>query len=279
MTTGRGGDDPNFLDADAIFQGLTRWVRPAGPLRCMELRKTVDSTNRLAMEDGREGLLLVAGEQTAGRGRHGTSWSSPPGGVYMSYVPLARSVPGRPTDLSPLAALAVADTVEALMARAGLTEPKALLKWPNDVLVGDGKVAGILVQSGTGPPAVIGIGLNVNTGVQLDEPASEEEWSVGPRSLRDITGSPMPLVPVLVELVGHLIERVETGLGPDAIGEYRARCHTLGRRVTFTDGSERLEGTAVDISPDGGGLLVRIEGGELRQVTSGEVRHVRSVEG
>jgi BirA family biotin operon repressor/biotin-[acetyl-CoA-carboxylase] ligase len=264
---------------EEVRAAVAPMVRTEGPLRHLEVLATVDSTNRWAMDDGREGLVVVALEQTGGRGRHGNAWASPPGGVYLSYAPPRRLVPARPTDLSLLASLAVANVVEETLSASDVPEHRALLKWPNDVLVGDGKVAGVLVQSRDPPVAVVGVGVNVNSRVDLREDRPEEDWPVGPRALFEVTGRPLDLPLLARALVEQLVDGLEGGLDGQAIEEYRARCHTLGRRVAFTDGLERLIGTAVDIDPEGGGLMVRMEGGEVRSVTSGEVRHVRSVKG
>ncbi len=248
-------------------------------MRHVEVIETIGSTNRAALDDGREGLVLMALEQTRGLGRHGNDWSSPRGGVYVSYVPTDEIMPERPTDLSLLASLAVARVVESTLEAAGVGDPGALLKWPNDILVGDGKVAGVLVQSRGPPHVVVGMGVNVNTPIDLDEDRGPEEWPLGARALCQVAGRDLDLAQVAHDLIGELVRRAGAGLDELALEEYRSRCHTLGKRVTFTDGTERRTGTAVDIDPDGGGLMVRLEGGEVRRVTSGEVRHVRSVKG
>ncbi len=262
-----------------LLATLAPLVRADGPVRHVVARATTGSTNADALDDGRDGLVVVALEQTEGRGRHGASWHSPPGGLYLSYVPPRSMTPERPTDLSLLASLAVARGVESILAVAGVREPWAMLKWPNDVLVGDGKVAGVLVQSRGPPPAVVGVGLNVNTPVERREERPPEEWPVGPLALCEVAGRSLDLATVAATLVEELSRRVEAGLDGPAVEEYRSRCHTLGKRVTFTEGTQRVEGTAVDIDPEGGGLVVRLEGGVLRRVTSGEVRHVRSDRG
>jgi BirA family biotin operon repressor/biotin-[acetyl-CoA-carboxylase] ligase len=264
---------------EEVRAALAPMVRSDGPVRHLKVLATVDSTSRWAIEDGREGLLVVALEQTGGRGRHGNTWASPVGGVYLSYAPPRQLLPARPTDLSLLASMAVATVVEETLSASGVSGHRALLKWPNDVLVGDGKVAGVLVQSRDQPMAVVGVGVNVNSTVDLEEDRTAEEWPVGPRALFEVTGRPLELPLLARALVEQLVKRVQGGLDGPAIEEYRARCHTLGRQVAFTDGPERLTGTAVDIDPEGGGLVVRLEGGEVRRVTSGEVRHVRSVKG
>jgi BirA family biotin operon repressor/biotin-[acetyl-CoA-carboxylase] ligase len=231
------------------------------------------------MDDGREGLVVIALEQIEGRGRHGNEWASPPGGVYLSYVPTRDLMPSRPTDLSILASLAVVDVVDSTLRAAGVREPRALIKWPNDVLVSDGKVAGVLVQSRTPSTTVVGVGLNVNVPVLLDDAPREDEWPVGPRSLAEVTGRQLELGAVAIDLVCSLVGRIGGGLTGSSLEEYRSRCHTLGRRVAFTEEGERTVGTAVDLDPEGGALLVRTEDGEMRRVTSGVVRHIRSVRG
>ncbi len=262
-----------------IEERLLMMASAEGAVRHVEVVETIGSTNSTALEDGRQGLVLLAMEQTSGLGRHGNEWRSPRGGVYMSYVPTDEIMPARLTDLSLLASLAVARVVESTLEAAGVRGPKALLKWPNDVLVGDGKVGGVLVQSRGPPRAVVGVGVNVNTPVDLEEDRSAEEWPVGARSLCQVAGRDLDLAQVAHDLLEELVHRTGEGLDGDAVQEYRSRCHTLGKRVAFTEGTERRTGTAVDIDPDGGALLVRMEGGELQRVTSGEVRHVRSVKG
>jgi len=264
---------------DQLMEHLSAVIDPDGLIRHFEVHQVLGSTNRHALEDGREGLVVLALEQTEGRGRHGNSWSSPPGGVYLSYIPTRELLPSRLTDLSLIASLAVVDVVEATLEGAGVEAPRALLKWPNDVLVSDGKVAGILVQSRDPSLVVVGVGLNVNASVEIVEDRTPDEWPIGPLSLHQVAGHPLDLAKVAVDLMEALCLRLDTGLDDAALEEYRSRCHTLGKVVAFTKGGVRSLGTAVDIDPEGGGLLVRMEGGQVRHVTSGEVSHVRSVKG
>ena len=253
----------------------------------VEVMDTTGSTNAMALDDGREGLLLVAREQTDGVGRHGSRWVSPRGGLYMSYAPPLMHTPARPTDLSPLAAMAVAEAVEAVLGRAGRGDTRALIKWPNDVLVSDGKVAGVLLRSRSGSPdnppprTVVGIGVNVNAIVVIDPPEIRpaDEWPVVPRSLAQLAGSPLSLLEVAIEVMEGLLTRLEAGLDGVAMGQYRSRCLTLGKRVSYFDGERRFVGTARDLSPDGGALLVALPDGTVREVSAGEVRHVRAVLG
>lgn len=210
--------------------------------------RTIDSTNAraraLAGRGAPHGTLVTATEQTAGRGRQGRSWTSPAGRALMCSL-LVRD----PPKLLPLAAgLAVADV-------AG---PQACLKWPNDVLLGTRKVAGILVE---GRPqdcwAVVGIGINVAT-----------RPSDFPDELRDRAGGlgldPADIEPTLVDLLDRLSHWVAAPAAAQLTG-VRERDALLGRRVRWSGGEG--EGAGVD---DDGRLVVRIDGGHLA-LGAGEV--------
>ena len=207
----------------------------------------------------------------------------------MSYVPPGDLLPPRPTDLSLLAALAVAEAVDEVMGAVGAREVRSLVKWPNDVLVGGGKVAGVLLQSrgtdttGTSPASrtVVGIGINVNARVTLDPPLERtpDEWPVEPRSLAQIADGPMDLASVLVQVVDTMFHRFDEGLVEEAMVEYRSRCITLGKRVAFIEGGQRMVGTARELTADGGALVVVMADGERREIRAGDVRHIRAVHG
>ena len=213
----------------------------------LHLRRT-DSTNlrarELALYGAPHGTTVTAGEQTAGRGRQGRTWTAPAGRALLVSV-LLRD----PPKLLPLvAAVAVAETVGA----------DAQIKWPNDVLLGGRKVAGILVE---GRPqeswAVAGIGLNVAL--------RDEDF---PQELRGrATGmglAPRDVEPVLARLLTRLDARVRDD-GGAILGAWRARDALLGREISWSAGSGVAEG--VD---EGGQLLVRTGGGVVA-LDAGEV--------
>jgi len=117
---------------------------------------TNDEARRLAAEGAPHGTVIHADEQTAGRGRLARRWFSPPGNLYVSVLLRTGAPVSRMGELSFLAALAVADTVEALLPR----QTRPMLKWPNDVLVHGAKIAGILLEQAD-DATILGIGLNV----------------------------------------------------------------------------------------------------------------------
>ncbi len=120
------------------------------------LGSTNDEAQRLAAEGAPHGTVVHTDEQTAGRGRLSRRWLSPPGNLYLSIVLRPDVAPARVAEIGFLAALAVADSVDALLPR----QLRATLKWPNDVLVSDGKIAGILAEQ-AGDAVILGIGLDV----------------------------------------------------------------------------------------------------------------------
>ncbi|WP_204808127.1 biotin--[acetyl-CoA-carboxylase] ligase [Mycobacterium riyadhense] len=218
-----------------------------------------------------DGAVLIAEHQTAGRGRHGRSWSAAAraqitlsAGVRVDDVPTAAW-----GWLSLAAGLAVVDSV------AAVTTVEAGLKWPNDVLAGGGKLAGILAEVAQ-PFAVVGVGLNVT----LDP---EEVDGPGATSLLD-QGVSAPdrdlLARRLLRELGERIASWRTAGGADArlAADYRARSLTIGSRVCAQlPGGQDVVGIARDIDEQGRLCLETWEGDQARTVivSAGDVVHLR----
>ena len=245
----------------------------------VEVVPTTGSTNTgLLARGGPEGQVFVAEEQTAGRGRMGRSWVSQPGAALTFSVLLRPvTVPASRRGWLPLlAGIAVATAVRSAASVA------AALKWPNDVLAGDRKLAGILAEqsgSGSGDVLVIGIGLNVAT--------PPDALPVSPGGLRATSllvegAADVGREPLLIEVLRrfeqwYLPFREEpdparTGL----LAEYRSLCATLGRQVRVDlPGGRVLSGMAEDVDPDGR-LLVREDAtAGVSPVSAGDVIHLR----
>jgi BirA family biotin operon repressor/biotin-[acetyl-CoA-carboxylase] ligase len=219
----------------------------------LHLRST-DSTNAraraLAIAGAPHGMLVTAAEQTAGRGRQGRTWSAPPGRALLASLVL-REVPAL---LAPASALAVADV-------AGRD---ATIKWPNDVLLGGRKVAGILAEGRANERwVVLGIGLNVAVRPQ-DLPPDVAAQAAG------LGLGPADVEPVLVALLAALEARFAQQ--PDAIlAAYRERDALLGHEVRWQHGS----GVAAGV--DGAGrLLVERPEGDRVALDAGEVHLLRA---
>lgn len=230
-----------------------------------------DSTNRvllqLAAEGAREGLVVVADVQTAGRGRRGRTWTAPAGTSLLCSVLLRPSMPRRTWSLLSLAAgVAVHRLATSLLPSA-----EVALKWPNDLLIDGVKAAGILMELAA-DAVVLGIGLNVDwRGVQ--RPPDLQATSLAEHgaevSVADATAALLPLLDEAYRTVQD---------DPAAVlGDYLPRCGTLGREVRVhraAGDGEALRGTAVALTPDGH-LQVRDASGVTTDVQAGDVEHLR----
>jgi BirA family biotin operon repressor/biotin-[acetyl-CoA-carboxylase] ligase len=263
-----------MLRADVVRDAVV--AGPSGLWTSVEAIASTGSTNAdLLARGGPEGQVLVAEEQTAGRGRAGRTWVSVPG-ASLTFSVLLRpmSVPPAARGWLPLlTGVAVATAVRSAAAVA------AVLKWPNDVLVGDRKLAGILAeQSPAGDAVVVGVGLNVAT----------------PRDALPVSPAGLPATSLLVEGADVTREALLAGIlralerwylafraEPDPersglLAEYTAACATLGRTVRVELPAGRvLTGVAEGIDR-GGRLLVRPAGGtSATPVSAGDIVHVR----
>lgn len=241
----------------------------------VEVHPTLGSTNARAAERAREGaaegLLVTADHQTGGRGRLDRTWETPAGSALTFSLLLRPTVPAAGWPWLPLlTGYAVAKALRAGGVEAGV-------KWPNDVLVGDRKVAGILVErieTPDGPAAVVGVGINV------DMPAEELPVPEA-TSLLVESGASTDRTDLLVEVASAVREAYDAWqaggeLGRQRLAEsYAEACVTVGQQVRVElPGGDVLEGLAESVDAQGR-LQVRPEGGEVRSVGAGDVRHVR----
>jgi BirA family biotin operon repressor/biotin-[acetyl-CoA-carboxylase] ligase len=226
----------------------------------------VGSTNqylkdRLQQENVPLGAAVIADEQTAGRGRLGRAWWSPPGdGLYTSFLVYPEQyLSGL---LSLLAGVAL---VEAIHTVTGL---EASLKWPNDVLVMHKKCAGILVEAGAAPRPWAVIGLGVNVAGDIPDTLSHAT------SLARASGQPLSRPRLWAMLAQRLENWYETWLtagAPAVLQGWRDHTATLDQSVEVIEADRIVfRGTARDIDEDGA-LLVETDGAILRRVQSGEV--------
>ncbi len=265
------------LSAQTIQRALS--TRTLG--RSLHVLADVPSTNTaaaaLARDHAAHGSVVVAECQTAGRGRLGRHWHSPPGknlycstllrplpegeqqALWLSWIPL-------------IAALAVCRAVQVV------TGLKPSVKWPNDILAGGRKLGGVLCESsGVGTAhAVVVVGVGVNVNLRLDE---------FPDDLRPIATSlmiearqPFDRAALLAALLLELETRCEAflaGRHDDIRQEYMLRCATIGRhvRIELAHG-EPMDGTAESIQPDGSLRVIRADGA-VADVRTGDVVHLR----
>jgi BirA family transcriptional regulator, biotin operon repressor / biotin---[acetyl-CoA-carboxylase] ligase len=258
------------LSRSTIIAGLT--THTIG--RAIEYHRQIDSTNTRAVELARagapEGTLVLAEEQTAGRGRLGRQWHAPAGSsLLFSLILRPDLAPSQAQRATMIVSLAAVEAIDAV------TRLHAAVKWPNDVLVNGRKVGGVLTELGAGASSrldyvVVGMGLNVNLAVEdLPEvmtPATSLMREAGQRVSR------LSLLLALLERVEYHLERMRRGRSPHEA--WRRRLATLGQHVVVGTPEESIEGLAVDVDADGA-LLVRIVDGEadaqLVRILAGDV--------
>lgn len=236
------------------------------PFRSFEqIGSTNDEALSWAQDGAPAGAVVIADEQTRGRGRQGRTWVAPPGTSVMLSVVLRP----RAEDLSRLTmlgAVAVSDTLIALGV-GGVT-----IKWPNDVRVGGLKICGVLPETAWVNDrlagVVLGIGLNVGvdfTGTPLQDTAT---------SIDSALGHPVDRLDVLARLLGAVDDWSEH-LGSEALFEvWRGRLDTLGRAVRIDNGGGMVEGVAERVDEQGA-LWVRGTDGVLRRVVAGDLTFER----
>jgi BirA family biotin operon repressor/biotin-[acetyl-CoA-carboxylase] ligase len=223
-----------------------------------ECESTNDEAARRAAEGAPHGTVVTAAAQRRGRGRMGRAWYSPPGlNLYLSVV-LRPSV--RAAELAPLtlaAGLAVAEAAEAV----GVA---ARLKWPNDVLVGGRKIAGILLESRVGPAPVVVAGIGVNLAQRRFPPELQAAaTSVALETDRAVERE--ALLGALLEALDRWRRSLERGATTAVLDRWRALADTLGRTVTVED----ARGVAVDVDADG--ALLVADGDRRHRIVAGEI--------
>ena len=231
---------------------------------------TSDEAKALAQAGAPDGSVVWAREQSAGRGRYTRQWLSPPGNLYLSAVLRPAIPPARTAELGFVAALAVAETVDAFQTSA----PPARLKWPNDVLVDGRKIAGILLEGQVTDTrlawVIAGIGINVRgapEGINVRGAPENPATSLAACGAGDLAARQV-LETLLARLGAWLEIWPHSGFAP-VREAWMARAARLGDPVTVRIGAEPLAGRFIGIDPDGALLLETPQG--TRRITAGEV--------
>jgi len=260
------------LLSEQIRDGLTtQWLG-----RTFHFYHAVESTNLiaidLAQQDAPEGTVVLADQQLSGRGRGSRSWHSPAGvGIYCSILLRPKMAVAKTQLITLMAGVSI---VKAIALQTGLS-PR--LKWPNDILINDKKVAGILLESKVSGVqigySVIGFGINVNNGsADLPEDIRERASSLLMELKKTVDRS--RLVIAIFSELERLYHRFKCEDFPVILQQWRHYSSTLGQRVRIWQEDKATDGIAVDLTEDGG-LLVKVEGGKKIVIHAGDVEHLR----
>ncbi|MBI4972810.1 MAG: biotin--[acetyl-CoA-carboxylase] ligase [Candidatus Omnitrophica bacterium] len=259
---------PDRLFSAEISRGLNTKVIGKKIYYFESVSSTMDIAVKLGMEGSPDGTLVISETQTKGRGRLGRSWLSPKyKGVYLSLILRPKILPAQAPIITLLAAVSICEAIKRI------TGLEAKIKWPNDILMYQKKLGGILTELNAETDelrfAVIGLGLNVNN--------DKKALLTSATSLKEQKKENINRLDLLQEI----LRRIEAnyllfqGKGPQPIIEqWREYNITLGRRVKVISHKELREGEAIDIDIDGG-LLLRQDSGLTEKIMAGDVAHCR----
>lgn len=255
--------EPDLLDAGALRQALKTKVVGRDIYYYPKVGSTNDTARKLAWSCD-DGAVVVAETQREGKGRLSRSWHSPPGGLWISVILKPRISLAQAYRINMAASVAVARTLSSLY---GI---KATIKWPNDILVNDRKICGILMEISAEVDrvdyAIVGIGLNANVTAKN----FPKDWNA--ISLLEELGSKVSRT----DLAQRLLEELENAyLSIGSKENYEDWCSlsaTLGKRVRIASHDGDLEGLAESLSEDGA-LMLRLPG-ETRRILAGDCIHL-----
>lgn len=258
-----------LLTSSEIRNGLDTSI--FGKRDIIHYRET-DSTNTrardLAERDYPEGTLLIAENQTAGRGRMGRRWHSPAGmGICMSIILRPRLSPGDAPLITLMTAVAAAETLISLL------QLKVRIKWPNDILVSGKKIAGILTEMSAAKNdiryVIVGLGMNVNT-----------PFEILPDDIRDIATSVYietgkrfkraEIVRTFLKLFEHYYQLLLESGSEQIVPRWKEHSEIIGKRIRVDAVSNTFVGRVIDVGRSGV-LLLEDERGNVQSIISGDV--------
>lgn len=259
---------PDRLFASEINYGLnTKFI--GGKIYYFDaVSSTMDVALGLSLKGAPEGTLILSETQTKGRGRLGRSWLSPKyKGLYLSLILRPKILPNLTPILTLLAGVSICEAIKAV------TNLDAKMKWPNDILMHNRKLGGILTELNAEMDVsrfvIIGIGLNVNN--------DQKSLSPGATSLREQVNEPIGRVKLLQEILRRTEDNYVLFQGKGSlpvIEKWRSYNITLGRRIKLIYQKKHLEGQATDIDKNGA-LLLRKDSGLIEKITCGDIVHCR----
>jgi len=234
----------------------------------------LESTNIAAKEKAlhraegmSEGTLIIAERQSAGKGRLGRKWFSPAGGIWLSIILYPQLSPSYISRITLMTAVA---TVKALE-NYTLIKPK--IKWPNDILINEKKVSGILTEISAELDIinwlVVGIGINVN----IDHREFPEDIQENTISLKEALGKEVlrvKLAQTFLQEFEKYYDKLKRKEFPSILREWKLYSHTLGKKIRVDMGERIITGEAIDINEEGA-LILKKEDGELIKIISGTI--------
>jgi len=232
------------------------------------------STNIIAKEKAshkaegiNEGALIIAERQSAGKGRLGREWFSPTGGIWLSIILYPQLSPSYISRITLMAAVAVVKAIKIC------TQIESQIKWPNDILINEKKVCGILTEMSAEPDiinwVVVGIGININ----IEHQEFPEDIQENAISLKEVFGkeiSRVKMVQIFLQEFEKYYENLNRRKFSSILKEWKLYSHTLRRKIKVDMGERIITGEAVEINEEGA-LILKKEDGKLVKIISGTI--------
>jgi BirA family biotin operon repressor/biotin-[acetyl-CoA-carboxylase] ligase len=234
----------------------------------------IESTNIIAKEKALhrtegidEGTLIIAERQSAGKGRLGREWFSPVGGIWLSIILYPQLPPSYIPRITLMSAVAVVRAIKVC------TQIESQIKWPNDILISEKKVCGILTEMSAELDminwVVVGIGINVN----IDHRKFPENIQANTISLKEVSGKEIfrvKLAQTFLQEFEKYYDKFKRKEFLSILEEWKLNSHTLGRKIRVDMGERIITGEAMDIN-ESGALILKKEDGELIKIISGTI--------
>jgi len=214
-----------------------------------------------------EGTIIIAEKQSAGKGRLGRKWFSPVGGIWLSVILYPQLPPSYIPRITLMTAVAVVKAVKMC------TQIEPQIKWPNDILISEKKVCGILTEMSAELDiinwVVVGIGINVNIDHQ-DFPEDIQENTISLKEVSEKEVLRVKLAQTFLQEFEKYYDKLKRKEFPSILEEWKLYSHTLGRKIRVDIGERIVTGKAVDINEEGA-LILKKEDGELIKIISGTI--------
>ena len=232
------------------------------------------STNIIAKEKAlhrtegiSEGTLIITEKQSAGKGRLGREWFSPVGGIWLSIILYPQLPPSYIPRITLMTAVAVVNAIRMC------TQIKSQIKWPNDILINEKKVCGMLSEMSAELDminwVVVGIGINANID-HWDFPEDIQENTISLKEVSEKEILRVKLTQTFLQEFEKYYDKLKRKEFPSILKEWKLYSHTLGRKIRIDMGERIITGEAVDINEEGA-LILKKEDGELIKIISGTI--------
>jgi len=261
---------PDLLLPQEIQRGLSTSYIGKEIYYFPELKSTNTIAKKKALhraEGINEGTLIIAERQSAGKGRLGREWFSPAGGIWFSIIIYPQLSPFYISRITLMTAVAAVKAIKIC------TQIKSQIKWPNDILINEKKVCGILTEMSAELDIinwiVVGIGINANIDIQ-DFPKNIQENTI---SLKETIGkeiSRVKLAQTFLQEFEKYYEKLKRKEFPSILKEWKLHSHTLRKKIRVDTGERIITGEAMDIN-ESGVLILKNEDGKLIEIISGTI--------